>query len=136
MVVHTEGAVDIATIIGAVMAFGLILASMLIGGGVGMFMDVPSLLIVVGGTLGAGLMNFPLSQMLGAVGVAKHAILYKSDDLNERIRLLVEFSSKARREGVLSLESEVEKIDDLVADTLSPAYGYERPPSPDQAANG
>lgn len=103
---------DIATIIGAVMAFGLILASMLIGGGVGMFMDVPSLLIVVGGTLGAGLMNFPLSQMLGAVGVAKHAILYKSDDLNERIRLLVEFSSKARREGVLSLESEVEKIDD------------------------
>ncbi len=33
-------------------------------------------------------------------------------------------------------DDEVEKIDDLVADTLSPAYGYERPPSPDQAANG
>ncbi|MEM9174845.1 MAG: sulfotransferase domain-containing protein [Myxococcota bacterium] len=33
-------------------------------------------------------------------------------------------------------DEEVGKIDDLVADTLSPAYGYERPPSPDQAANG
>lgn len=33
-------------------------------------------------------------------------------------------------------DDEVAKIDDLVADTLSPAYGYERPPSPDQAANG
>ena len=33
-------------------------------------------------------------------------------------------------------DDEVEKIDELVADTLSPAYGYERPPSPDQAANG
>ena len=32
-------------------------------------------------------------------------------------------------------DDEVTKIDDLVADTLSPAYGYERPPSPDQAAN-
>ena len=33
-------------------------------------------------------------------------------------------------------DDEVAKIDDLVADTLSPSYGYERPPSPDQAANG
>ena len=33
-------------------------------------------------------------------------------------------------------DEEVTKIDGLVADTLSPTYGYERPPSPDQAANG
>ena len=93
---------DLGTIIGAVMAFGLIIVSMLIGGGVGLFIDAPSALIVIGGTVGAGLINFPLGQMIGAMKVARHAILHKADDPTERIKLMVEFSGKARREGVLS----------------------------------
>jgi chemotaxis protein MotA len=103
---------DLATIIGAVMAFGLIITSMVIGGGVGLFIDAPSALIVIGGTFGAGMINFPMSQMKGALKVAKHALFYKVSDPKERIKMMVEFSGKARREGVLSLESELEKIDD------------------------
>lgn len=103
---------DLATIIGLVMAFGLCLAAILIGGGIGPFIDVPSLLIVVGGTIGAGLINFPLGHMISAVGVAKHAVLFKPDSPQERIAMMVEFSNKARREGVLSLESELERVDD------------------------
>ncbi len=103
---------DLATVIGVVMAFGLILVSMLIGGGVGLFIDAASALIVIGGTIGAGLINYPLGQMIASVGIAKNALFFKSEDINERIQTVVEFSGKARREGVLSLESEVEKLSD------------------------
>lgn len=103
---------DLATIIGLVMAFGLCLAAILLGGAIGPFIDVPSLLIVVGGTIGAGLINYPMGHMVSAVGIAKHAVLHKPDSPQERIAMMVEFSNKARREGVLSLESELERVTD------------------------
>jgi chemotaxis protein MotA len=103
---------DLATIIGLVLAFGLCLAAILLGGSIIPFIDIPSLLIVVGGTIGAGLINYPMGHMVSAVGIAKHAILHKPDSPQERIAMMVEFSNKARREGVLSLESELERVTD------------------------
>lgn len=103
---------DLATIIGLVLAFGLVLTAIFLGGGLGIFIDVPSLLIVVGGTIGAGLINFPLPQMLSAAKVVKKAFLHKPDAPHERIKTMVEFSNKARREGALSLEAELSQVQD------------------------
>jgi chemotaxis protein MotA len=103
---------DLATIIGVVVAFGLVLTAIFLGGGLGVFVDVPSLLIVVGGTIGAGLINFPLKTMLGAFKVAKHVMMFKSEDPTERIKQMVEFANKARREGALALEAELGNVQD------------------------
>ncbi|RKY81531.1 motility protein A, partial [candidate division KSB1 bacterium] len=76
------------------------------------FINVPSLLIVVGGTFSAGLINFPLSEFLGAIKVAKNAFLYKQIQVNEIIEKMVELARKARVEGLLSLEKEINDIND------------------------
>lgn len=101
---------DLATIVGLVGAFGLILVAM--GSGVSAFLDSSSALIVVGGTIGAGLIHYRFKQLLGAASVAKHAFLYKPRPPEELIKQLVEHASQARREGILALESAAEEAED------------------------
>lgn len=103
--------VDIATLIGLVAAFGLMLMAILQGGGLGMFIDVASMLIVFGGTAGVILVNFPLSDVLSAVHVAKKAFLFKESNTN-LLEQLMEFANKARKEGILSLQNSIDTIED------------------------
>jgi chemotaxis protein MotA len=103
---------DIATIIGAVTGFGLVLIAIFMGGGFIWFVNVPSLMIVVGGTIGVTLMNYPFSVMLSVMGVAKNCFFHKSGSSSEVIRNLVEFSRVSRREGILSLQSYTKNLDE------------------------
>jgi chemotaxis protein MotA len=57
--------VDIATLVGLLGGFGIVIAAMFSGGDIGAFVNAPSLLIVVGGTLLVALMKFKLGQFLG-----------------------------------------------------------------------
>ena len=63
---------DIATLLGTVSAFGLVLIAIMMGGGLSLFINIPSLMIVAGGTLGATMINYPLKDVLGAVSVVKN----------------------------------------------------------------
>ena len=103
---------DLATIIGTVMAFGLVMLAIMLGSGIGPFIDPNSMLIVFGGTIGATLINYPLADVLTAGSVAKNTLLYTPQSPQERISMMVEFSNKARREGVLSLEAELDRVED------------------------
>ena len=103
---------DLATIVGIVAAFGLMLMAILQGGGLGMFINVPSMLIVFGGTAGVALVNFPLADVFGAVGVVKKTVLIKEANTNELIAQLMEFANKARKEGILSLQGSIDSVDD------------------------
>jgi chemotaxis protein MotA len=103
---------DIATIIVAVTGFGLLLIAIFMGGGFMWFVNVPSLMIVVGGTIGVTLMNYPFSVMLSVMGVAKNCFFHKSGSSSEVIRNLVEFSRVSRREGILSLQSYTKNLDE------------------------
>ncbi len=103
---------DIATIIGAVTGFGLVLIAIFMGGGFMWFVNIPSLMIVVGGTLGVTLMNYPLNAMLSVMGVAKNCFFHKSGSSAEVIKNLVEFSRVARREGILALQSLTKDLDE------------------------
>ncbi|NOZ86300.1 MAG: motility protein A [Deltaproteobacteria bacterium] len=96
---------DIATILGVVSAFGLVFGTIAFGGGAGAFIDVGSLAIVVGGTLGAALINYPLRDFLSTAKVLKNAFIYKLTPPQETIRQMVEYSARARKEGILALES-------------------------------
>ncbi len=102
---------DIATLVGLIAAFGLMLMAILQGGGLGMFIDVASILIVFGGTAGVALVNFPLSDVLSAVNVAKKAFLFKETNTN-LLEQLMEFANKARKEGILSLQGSIDTIED------------------------
>ena len=103
---------DLATVAGIISAFGLVLAAIVMGGSITAFIDVPSMLIVVGGTFGATLINFPLGSVLGVIGVVKNAFFAKVMAVPEVISQFVDFATKARREGILALEASMNEVDD------------------------
>lgn len=95
---------DLATLVGLIGAFGIIIAAMVIGGDVGIFVNPPSMLIVVGGTLLVVLMKFTLAQFLGAGKVMAKAFMYKSVNPEDIIAETVDLADAARKGGLLSLE--------------------------------
>lgn len=103
---------DLATIIGIVSAFALVFIAMTLGGSPAMFLDAPSVLIVVGGTIGVTLVNYPLRDVLKLVGIVKHVFLHKLVAVPEVISQFVDFATKARREGILALEGTTKDITD------------------------
>ncbi len=104
---------DIATIVGLILGFGLILVSIAIGGsGLGVFIDTPSMLIVFGGSIAALLINFPLSSCLSTLSVIKKAFLFKLPESQQVILTFKELATVVRKDGMLALEQELEKIDD------------------------
>ena len=96
---------DLATLIGLVAACGVIVAAILTGGDFGLFVNTPSLLIVIGGTIGAVLMKVPLSSFFGAFKVALKAFLHKSESPEEIIEEALVLADVARKNGMLALES-------------------------------
>ncbi len=104
---------DLATIIGLVLAWGAFIGSVIMEGGELKAMMIPSAAVLVfGGTLGATMMCFPLSAMIDLPNVTKQAFMAKKEDVGHIIKLLVGFAEKARREGLLALEEEVRQVDD------------------------
>lgn len=103
---------DIGTLIGLALACGLMLMAILQGGPLGIFINVPSGLIVFGGTIGVALVHYPLSDILGAFAIAKKTVLNKDEDPYGLIVQLMEFANKARKEGILSLQGMMDGIED------------------------
>ncbi len=100
---------DIATLIGIVVAFGLVIFA--IGSGLPSFIDPPSMLIVIGGTFGVLLVGYPLSKCIGVIGVVMKTFMYKLDAGADVIAKLVELAQTVRKDGILALESEVGSIE-------------------------
>ena len=96
---------DIATIIGIVMAFGLIFASIMMGTGIKTFIDIPSVIIVIGGTVATLLIAFPLGTVIGAIKVFLKSIFGAPPNPQELIDQIVELAIKARKESILALEN-------------------------------
>lgn len=95
---------DLATLVGLIGAFAIVLAAMIVGGNALVFLNAPSLLIVLGGTLFAVLMKFTLTQFLGAFKVAAKAFKFKTVSTEDLLQEVVELADLARKSGLLSLE--------------------------------
>ena len=95
---------DFATLIGLVGAILLISSAIILGASPGMFINPPSLLIVIGGTLLVVLAKFSLAQFFDAFKVAARAFKFKLPETQASIEELVEIASIARKEGVLGIE--------------------------------
>jgi chemotaxis protein MotA len=106
---------DIATPAGLLIGFILLIIAIILGGGVSgviAFMNIPSLLIVAGGTISATLIRYPLPRVIGLVGLIMKTIFIKVATPQVEMQRMIEFAKLARREGLLSLESKIENIKD------------------------
>ncbi len=103
---------DIATLIGIFSAFALVLISIMIGGSLTLFFNIPSIFIVFGGTIGATMIHSPILDVLSVINVAKNVFFTRVWSTQEVVDRFVEFANKSRREGILALESELANVDD------------------------
>jgi len=104
---------DIATIIGVLLGFTVVVSAIVVGGGWQSFVHIPSLAITIGGMLCATLIHFSLPQFLGIFAVVKKTIVTKIASPSELIQNMVNFAAINRRDGALALEQEIPKINDL-----------------------
>ena len=105
---------DLASLVGMVGAFLIVGMAMVLGGDIGMFFNVPSVLIVIGGTIFAVMMKYELGQFIGAAKIAGKAFAFKLSKPEKIIEEVVELAGLARKGGLLSLEGK-EVSDDFLA---------------------
>jgi chemotaxis protein MotA len=105
---------DITTVIGIAVGLGLVIISVLISEGVkgfAPFLNLEALFVVIGGTLSALLVNYPLKQVLGLGKVLRKVLFTQdSDDTTYIINQFVELSKKARTDGFLALENDAKNL--------------------------
>lgn len=104
---------DIATIIGILFGFTVIITAIVAGGGWQMFIHIPSMAITIGGMLCATLIHFSLPQFLGIFSVIKKTVIAKIPSQSELIQKMVNFAAINRRDGALALEQEIPNLDNI-----------------------
>ncbi len=82
------------------------------GGSPEIFIHVPSMMIVFGGATGAVLISFQLKEVLGVIGVIRKAFFSEQVDNAALIQQIVQLSQKARKEGLLAIDKEINQIED------------------------
>ena len=97
---------DIATLVGLLGGFGIIIAAIATGGDVMIFVDSASVLIVIGGTFMVTLMQVSLADFLGSFAIGLKAFFYKVDDPKTLIEEAVALADVARKNGLLALEGQ------------------------------
>lgn len=103
---------DLATILGILVSFGLILWALVIGGNPIIFLNLPSALIVLGGTFGATLINYPWRNVFGVFQVLRNAFFSRQHDPVQIIDAFLGYAQRARREGILAIEPLIKNIED------------------------
>lgn len=97
---------DIATLIGFLGGLGVIIGAIAVGGDIGSFINMPSILIVFGGTSMVAMMKFTLGDFLRSFGVAAKAFFNRPEDPAKLIEEAVRLADVARKNGLLALENE------------------------------
>ena len=103
---------DIGTILGLLSGVGIIFLGIIRqDGDVGWFMNSNALIVVIGGTLAAAMVNYPLKNIVGLFSVVKNVFTSEEHDYQGIIEQIVEKGEKARKNGVLSLEADLTSIE-------------------------
>ncbi|MHB1419362.1 MAG: motility protein A [Bacillota bacterium] len=119
---------DLTAILGIAAGFTIIVIAIAANSGLGLYWSLPSILITVGGSFCALLINYDWVKIRKALEMARDVFLYDALDLDELIGTMGHLAKRARREGFLALESELEYIDDdymrrgvqMIVDTIDP----------------
>ena len=104
---------DLGTLIGIGLGFVMVALGIFLGGvGMGPYIRFDSVLIVLGGSFGAMLVANPMARMLGIGRYLSHVFRTESWAEEELITTLVGFSDRARKEGLLALEDNLDSVED------------------------
>jgi hypothetical protein len=104
---------DLATIIGLVVGFGAVIGGQILEGGhLSALIQPTAAIIVLGGTIGATFVSFPLENIIQAVKDVKKALFVSPVNHDTLIKNLMGYAAKARKNGLISLEPEVQNIKD------------------------
>lgn len=107
---------DVLSIIGIVLGFGAVLiGQQLEGGHIGSLINGPAILIVVGGSLGAAMLQSPMPIFFRSLRMLRWIIFPPQVHAAEAIEKVVNWSNIARKEGLLGLEAVVEAEADIFA---------------------
>src|SRR5512133_2765860 len=102
---------DIATLLGIGLGLALTVISILVAEGVkgfAPFLNAEAFLVVMGGTMCALFVNYPMKQVLSVFKVLKKTMLStEEEDMTHIIASFVDLSKKARTDGFLALENDV-----------------------------
>jgi chemotaxis protein MotA len=97
--------VDIGVILGVGVAFGMILAgNALEGGHLSSLWGLPAMMIVLGGTVGAVLVQFPLPIVKSALSSVTGLMKSPTHEPEKILEQIVDFAQRARKDGILALE--------------------------------
>lgn len=97
---------DIATIIGLLGGTILVLVSIIMGGQATMFLNIPGILIVVGGTLATCFIKFSMKEVINSVSVVMKAFRVKIQSPEEIMEKMVSLARIAKESGLIALENE------------------------------
>ncbi len=103
---------DISSVIGVISGIGFVLGTILLGGSIMMFVNIPSILIVMGGTIASTMIAFPMSDFLSMFKAGMKVFMFKIEKPEDIIGNLVEISNKARKGGLLSIEGDIQSTAD------------------------
>ncbi|MFN0205078.1 MAG: flagellar motor protein [Planctomycetota bacterium] len=114
---------DLASILGIIVAIGMILLGQILEGGhPGSLMQITAFIIVMGGTVGAVMVHCTLADFLRGLKMAKGVFFDKKIHIAHTLEELVNLASLSRREGLIALESKISEIKDpFLARTLEHA---------------
>jgi len=101
-----------STIIGLISGFALILLAILFRGGLSSFISFESLLIVLGGVFAATLVNYSVDDLLTAYNNTRDSLMKETTNLIDHLELLSMFSKRARRQGLLTIDEDLQLIED------------------------
>ena len=120
---------DLGTVIGLVVTFGIVLVAILQKTGLGTFIDPASVMIVFGATLGVTFIKYRLNEVIATLIVAlKAAFFEKSYKPEELIAKATELTKVVQKDGIIALEGQdipnefMQKGIDLVMDGHSPEF--------------
>jgi chemotaxis protein MotA len=104
---------DLASLVGVLLALGAIIGGLLLEGG--RLSDIgqsTAALIVLGGTMGATMLNTPMRNFTGGFRRLAHVFFEKGQAVSAVTDQIIEFATKARKNGIVSLEQEAAAIED------------------------
>lgn len=103
---------DLGTLTGLMLGFLFIIGSIMLGGSIFAFIDMPSVMITIGGSMSALLITYPLPKIKSVFAVTKKTLNSGSLDITPWYKTLIELATIARRDGILALEDRLSGIQD------------------------
>jgi len=117
---------DFATLLGLISGMALVVTAIVMGGDTTLFIDLPSFMIVFGGTFGTIFVAFPFEEVSQALNAGFKAFASRKVQVREVVNIMVKIADISRREGLIALENVktenmvLKKACQLIADNADP----------------